>query len=114
MTKPTKKQMFTQIRAHLTDPAEIAFIDNEIELLNRKNTKRAETLTKKQRENLEVIDKIYACMDEGVGYRASAIPALIGDTEMSVNKASALLKSMLANGKATRAELKNVAYFYKV
>ena len=33
MTKITKKEMFAQIRNHLTNPQEIEFINHEIELL---------------------------------------------------------------------------------
>ena len=35
--KMTKREMFEQIKSHLTDPAEVAFVEHELELLAKKN-----------------------------------------------------------------------------
>jgi hypothetical protein len=41
--KITKKEMFAQIKAALTDEAQIAFIDHEIELLSKKSGSKKPT-----------------------------------------------------------------------
>ena len=48
MTKITKREMFEQIKAHLTNEAEIAFIDHELELLAKKNSYKSTKPTKTQ------------------------------------------------------------------
>ncbi len=59
MTKMTKREMFEQIRTHLTDEAEIAFIDHELELLARKNERKSTKPTAKQIANAELMNLIY-------------------------------------------------------
>ena len=55
MKKMTKKEMFNQILTHLTDAEEIAFINHEIELLNRKhNSDKDKAPTKTQVENEKI------------------------------------------------------------
>ena len=36
--KMTKREMFEQIKSHLTDPAEVAVVEHELELLAKKNS----------------------------------------------------------------------------
>ena len=59
-TKITKREMFQQIKSHLTDPTEIAFIDHQIELLDRKNaSNRKPTANQVENENFLVGFGVY-------------------------------------------------------
>lgn len=112
----TKREYFMQIRSLVADNAElVAFIDHEISLLEKKNAKRSDKLTKKQADNALLIESIYAEMESGKGYTVSdlteSVPALSG---LSVQKVSALITAMRKNLMVTRDVVKGKAYFYKV
>ena len=56
MKKLTKKDYFAQIRAIvINDKDLVAFVDHEVELLNRKNTGNSQTRTQKDNEALKEI-----------------------------------------------------------
>jgi len=115
MTKLTKKEMFEQIKAHLTDEAEIAFIDHELELLAKKNERRSDKPNKKQIENAELIDKIYDAMETEKAYRVMEIQALIPElADAKIQKVSALVKKMRDNVLVSRKVEKGTAYFTKI
>ena len=51
----TKRENYTAIRAIVADNAElVAFIDHELELLDKKNSKRSDKPTAKQTANAEL------------------------------------------------------------
>jgi len=115
MTKITKREMFEQIRTHLTDEAEIAFIDHELELLAKKNERRSDKPTAKQVANATLIEEIYEAMEAGKSYRIAEIQALIPDlADASGQKVSALVKKMRDNVLVSREVVKGVAYFTKI
>ena len=115
MTKITKREMFEQIRTHLTDEAEIAFIDHELELLAKKNERRSDKPTAKQVANATLIEEIYEAMETGKSYRIAEIQALIPDlADASGQKVSALVKKMRDNVLVSREVVKGVAYFTKI
>lgn len=109
--KPTKREMFTKILATLTDADEIAFIEHEIELLDKKNatgkTAKAFALT-------ELHNEILSVMEDGVQYTVSAImkrtPSL---SALSNQKVTAAMRQLLDNGFVNRIEEKRVAFFIK-
>lgn len=114
MTKITKREMFEQIRAHLTDEAEIAFIDHELELLAKKNERRSDKPTAKQVANAELMNVIYEWMEDGKRYTVSEIHKSIEAlSEYSGNKVSALVRGLRLDGRVVRTEEKGRAYFTK-
>lgn len=113
MKKMTKKEMFNQILTHLTDAEEIAFINHEIELLDRKHSNDKEKApTKTQVENEKLKIAILECMETGVRYTITdlmtIVPELKGKTNQKVNS---LITQMKNDGKVERIYEKRVAYF---
>ena len=115
MTKMTKAEMFAQIKAHLVDPAEIAFIDHELELLAKKNASRPNKPTKAQAENAMLADKVYDSMQAGVSYRIADIKALVSElAEANPQKVTALMTKLRNDVRVSREQVKNTAYFTKI
>lgn len=112
--KMTKKEMFAQIRSHLTDVNEIAFIDHEIELLNRKNSAKSNAPTKTQKENAQLAELVLEFMQEGEKYTISelqkGIPAL---SELSNQKVTGIIRGLSRSELVKRTEEKGKAYFSK-
>lgn len=114
MKKVTKREMFEQIKAHLTDEAEIAFIDHELELLAKKNERRSDKPTAKQVANAELMNLIYENMEDGKRYTVTEIHRAIDELkEFSGNKVSALVRGLRLDGRVIRTEEKGKAYFTK-
>ena len=114
-TKMTKAQMYAQIRTHLTDAEEIAFIDHELELLAKKNSARSTKPTKVQIKNVSLIEKIYEAMEDGTAYRVSEIQALVPElADAKIQKVSALVTKMRNDVQVSREMVKGVAYFTKI
>lgn len=112
--KITKRQMFERIRAELTDEAEIAFIDHEIELLEKKNASRSSKPTPKQVENASLKEAILAGMEDGVSYRINAmIKAIPAISELSNQRVSALLRQLVEDGLVIREVIKRETFFKK-
>ena len=115
MKKVTKREMFEQIKTHLTDEAEIAFIDHELELLAKKNERRSDKPTKNQIANAGLIEKIYEAMEDGKAYTATEIGALIPDlADAKIQKVTALISRMRDNLLVSREVVKGKAYFTKL
>ena len=113
-TKMTKAQMFAQIRTHLTDVDEIAFIDHEMALLAKKNSARSTKPTKTQVANAGYMKDILNAMESGQAYTVSEIAELVPSLKgFSVNKVSALVRGLKLDGKVERTEVKGKAYFTK-
>ena len=113
MKKMTKKEMFAQIKSHLTDVNEIAFIDHEIELLeNKASQTRKPTSTQVENEKIKAVI---------VDYLSTVESATIGDItkganleEISNQKMSALLKQLVDSGEVAKTYEKRKAYFSRV
>lgn len=115
MTKMTKAEMFAQIKAHLVDPAEIAFIDHELELLAKKNASRSNKPTKAQVANADLADKIYENMQEGTSYRIADIKVLVPElAEANPQKVTALMTKLRKEIRVAREVVKGTAYFSKI
>ena len=116
-SKMTKKDWFATIRAMVEGSGNeredeiLAFIDHEVELLEKKSSKSGQTKT--QKENVEVIAKIENALRE-VGKAVTIIELQTASEEMSAysnQKLSALLKQMVSKGTVVRTEDKKKAYF---
>ena len=110
----TKREMYEMIATVNADNAEIVdFCKHEVELLDSRKANSKKTLTKTQKENevimeriastLERVDKpvtVTQMLDEGIeGY------------ELTNQKASALLRKMVEAGKVTKTIEGKKAYF---
>ena len=98
--KITKRERFMELVALVekSDVANktdmVAFLEHEIELLERKSSKSTESKT--QKEHLEIMDKIYKALKE-VGKPVTITELMKASVEMaeySNQKLSALLKKM--------------------
>ena len=114
--KVTKKEMFAQIMANyaLTDE-EKAFIQHEIELLEKKNTRKdgskAMTATQKANEVLkarivEILSKAEKPMSVSEIAKSDSELA-----ELSGQKVSAIITLLKNDGIVKRVEIKRKAYF---
>ena len=115
--KITKKERFEMIKeivlnAGLENEAEmIEFLDNEINLLNKKRASGAKTAT--QKENEVLVEKLYAVLAE-IG-RPVTVSELQKENEdfgaMSNQKVSALMKKLKDAGRVNKVDDKKKAYF---
>ena len=80
--KLTKRDYFNQIKAMVAGNDElVAFVDHEIELLNKKNSAPRKA-TPKQLENVEIGEYLVAHMEAGKGYTVTQlIKEVLGDTD---------------------------------
>jgi hypothetical protein len=110
--KMTKREMFEQIKANYSlTTAEVEFIDHEIELLARKNSTEKKP-TAKQTENEGIKQNILEIMEDNRLYAVTELQKACGiETNQ---RASALLRQLIADGKVARIEDKRKAYFSKV
>lgn len=113
-TKITKRDMFIQIKSHLTDPTEIAFIDHQIELLDRKNaSNRKPTANQVENENfLEVIVNILNASEKAMSI--SDIQAMDPELPTSNQRMSALMKKLVDSGVVEKIYEKRKPYFKAV
>ena len=116
-SKMTKKDWFATIRAMVEGSGNeredeiLAFIDHEVELLEKKSSKSGQTKT--QKENVEVVAKIENALRE-VGKAVTITELQTASEEMgaySNQKLSALLKQMVSKGTVVRTADKKKAYF---
>lgn len=115
--KITKKERFEMIKeivlnACVENEAEmIEFIDNEINLLNKKRASGAKTAT--QKENEVLVERLYEVLAE-IG-RPVTVSELQKENEefgaMSNQKVSALMKKLKDAGRVNKIDDKKKAYF---
>lgn len=114
--KMTKKDYFAILRASYPATAEnydevIAFIDHEIELLNRKNSSEKKP-TAQQTQNEVIKTAIAEGMTANRLYTVTEIQKEIAEcAELSNQRVSALLRQMKDDGIVVRTEDKRKAYF---
>ena len=115
--KVTKRERFEMIKeivlnAGLENEAEmVEFLDNEINLLNKKKASGAKTAT--QKENEVLVEKLYEALAE-IG-RPVTVSELQKENEefgaMSNQKVSALMKKLKDAGRVNKVDDKKKAYF---
>ena len=86
----------------------IEFIESRILLIKKKKSNSHHSLTQTQKNNLVVKEGILEVLADGNAYRATDIANLL---DLSVQKASAMLRQMVADNKVTRLEVKKVTWF---
>ena len=110
--KVTKRERFEQIKALVSDNTElVAFIDHEIELLNKKNSRSGKP-TKTQVEN-EVIKNTILDTLQTIG-KPATVTQLLATGELnglSNQRVSALLTQLKKSDKVVRTVEKKVAFY---
>ena len=105
----TKKETLVAIREVVAQyPEFVAFLDHEVELLDRRASKGSRGLTKTQKENQEIKVRIVDFLSDGQPHTATEIAKSV---DISQNKATALLTQLKNDGSVTREVVKKVAYF---
>ncbi len=115
--KMTKKDWFAALAkmvetSNMENKTEaLAFIQHEVELLNRKSEKSGQTKT--QKENVGIMKKIKAALAEvGKPVTITEMQAASADmAEYSNQKLSALLKKMVDGGEVVKTSEKKKSYF---
>ena len=109
--KKTKREFFGEIREIVKDNTElVAFIDHELELLDKKTSAKS---TKVNTEQIELMKKIVDALNE-IG-RSVTISELQKENaemaEYSNQKLSAMLKKLVDNKQVTKMIDKKKSYF---
>lgn len=110
----TKRENYNALRAIVADNAElVAFIDHEIELLNKKNARRSNKPTAKQVANEDTKGIIVEVLTDAaepmtISDIVADDPALAG---LSTQKVSALLTQLVNDGQVVRTSVKRKSYF---
>ena len=114
--KPTKRDRFNallNIDAVKNDADLVAFIEHEIELLDKKNTAERKP-TAKQVENAGFKADILAWMEPDTKYLsadvAKGVPSIIA-AGISVNRVTAMLTQLVNDGAVIRTEDKRKSYY---
>lgn len=117
--KLTKKEMFVQIlNNHNLKADEIDFINHEIELLEKRNSKGGDKKpTAKQLENADLKTVILDFLADNPDDKFTItdmwkkIPVLANNTEMSNQRISAIVNQLKNENLVAREEIKRKAYF---
>ena len=110
--KMTKKDFFKELRGMVADRQDLVdFIDHELELLDRKSSKSAETKT--QIENKSIMETILSELTRIA--RPITISELQNESEIlkdySNQKLSALLKKLVDSNQVVKTTDKKKSYF---
>lgn len=107
--KLTKKDMFNELRGLVENREDlVAFIDHELELLDRKAS--SSKMTKTQIENESLMETIIEKMS-GLGKITVSDLVVALDNAYSNQKLSALLKKLVDSGKVEKTSDKKKSYF---
>lgn len=109
--KITKKEMFTMIKAQVKDNAEmVAFIDHEIELLDKKASNKKATKT--QEANIGIKSTILSVLEGGKSMTVTEMQGASAELgELSNQKVSALVRQLVEAGKVVKTIDKKVSRF---
>lgn len=111
--KLTKRDYFNQLKEIVGDNAElVAFIDHEIELLDKKKSSNTKTKTQVENDNLKEIIK-GVLVEQGKPLSIVEIQTFNETlSTLSNQKMSALLKQLYDNKEIGKKVEKKKAYFY--
>lgn len=110
----TKREYFAELKAIVgTNEELIAFIDHEVELLDRKNS-APKAPTAKQVENEKIKDVILAGLVEPMtasDITKNVVNAVDAYADVKVQRVSALLTQLIEDNSVVRTVVKRKAYF---
>lgn len=110
----TKRENYNAIRAIVADNAElVAFIDHELELLDKKNSRRSNKPSAKQVANEEIKGVIVEVLTDAtdpmsISDIVADDPALAG---MSTQKVASLLTQLVNDGTVVRTVVKRKPFY---
>lgn len=115
--KMTIVEMFEQIKGHLTDPAEIAFIEKRIEITRNKNAKGGEPTKaqlEKQAEYAEIENAVLAGMEVGKQYTATDLLKSVAGlpTDFNTQRLTPRLTALVKAGKLTNDKVKGRSVYF--
>ena len=99
----TQREFFTKVIEANVNEELTSKAQELIEALDKRNSKKASTQTKTQKENEVLKAEMVERLEKGKGYLAVEIGAIMG---FSTSKASALASQLVKSGKATVADVK--------
>lgn len=103
MDKMTKREFYTAIMNGEIDEQVKLFASEELEKMDAANEKRRNTLSKKAQENLPLLRQI---TDEILTEEPKTATDVAAVLEVSVQKASGLLRRLVEDGKAVKVDVK--------
>ena len=103
MDKMTKREFYTAIMKGEIDEQVKLFATEELEKMDAVNEKRRNTLSKKAKENEPLLNKIESEILTEEPKTATDVAAVL---EVSVQKASGLLRRLVEDGKAAKVDVK--------
>ena len=103
MDKMTKREFYTAIMNDEIDKQVKLFAAEKLEKMDAANEKRRNTMSKKAQENLPLMEKI---MDEILGEEPKTATDVSEVLEVSVQKASGLLRRLVEEGRAEKVDVK--------
>lgn len=110
--KITKRDHFNTLLAMnevKANPELVAFITNELDLLDKKNARRKTEMTETQKDNLVLMDKVLDLLTEkGTEMTCSAIAK---EFNLSTQKTSPILAKLITDGKVEKFTAKRTNYF---
>ena len=114
--RTTKRDNFNAIIGILENadrPDLVAVMAHEIELLDRKNANRSNSLTPTQKENAEIKEQILVAMNPNKWYKCSEIKELnpILAKGSGTQRTAALMNQLHAENKVEKKTEKRVVYF---
>lgn len=105
----TKVEMFEAIKTVVVDNAEMVdFINHEIELVQKRNSRKSSKPTKKQTENLAIKEAIKEMLTNAESMTATEVASAVN---VSPAKATALLTQLVKAEEVKRTVDKKVARF---
>ena len=105
----TKMEAYEAIKAMVAENEElVAFVEHEQELLVKRNSKKSDSMTKTQKENLVIKEKIVTVLGESDGMTATMVSEVVGIT---LAKATALLTQLVKSGIVERIQEKKTVIF---
>lgn len=110
----TKREYFAELRTIVANDADlVAFIDHEVELLNKKNS-APKAPTAKQMENEKFKDIILAYNFTAPMTCGQIQKDILGDYDLSNQRVSAIVKQLVEDNSLVRTVEKRKAYFSPV
>lgn len=103
MDKMTKREFYTAIMNGKIDERAKLFASENLEKMDAANEKRRNTLSKKAQENLPLLEKITNEILTNEPKTATDVAEVL---EVSVQKASGLLRRLTEDGKAVKVDVK--------
>lgn len=113
--KLTKKDYFNKLKGLVTDPELLAFIDNELALLEKKRTSTTKNANQIANEGLKETILNFLQTNADKKFTITEIWKAMPNSEtLSNQKVSALVSQLKKEQKVERTEEKKVAYFYVI